>query len=326
MAWYFYGSLGEKVPTLTLLQPSIRTASAEALFGSAARGDADVLSDRDVLIVDDDIKLLAARSAELETQGASVASYTFAKLMALAARGALFIQHLKLEAEVTQDSGGRLTRLLADFSPRTDYTADIADNAALSALAATVPTGERGMLLAADILYVGVRNHGVLSLAERGIHVYGFDQVTAGLEAEGLVHSGGARALGALRFLKCLYRSGEASQGEAVKDTITSALDVLPSTFFPRRIGALAPHLIIDSPHPVGDAAYVVLRDLERRLVALQALGHNPAHHADLARLSLWITNPRAYASISHRLAPDVRATITQLANRFRLTQLKRVG
>ena len=300
---------------MTLPNLSIRPASAEALFGSAARGDTDALSDRDVLIVDDDVKALAARTAELETQGVSVASYTFAKLMALAAHGALFVQHLKLEAHITKDADGRLTKLLADFSPRTDYSADIADNVMLSALAGTVPTGARGVLLAADILYVGVRNHGVLSLAERGIHVYGFDSVTAALETEGLVAPGGARALGALRFLKSLYRSGEASRGDAVNAAVESALSVLPPAFFPSRIRALDPRRIIDAPPPTGNGAYLVLRDLERRLVALQALGHDPDLDADLARLARWIANPRAYASISHRLAPRVHAAIAQFAH-----------
>lgn len=294
---------------------SVQPASAEALFGSAARGDADSLSDRDVLIVDDDVNVLAARSAELTSQGASVASYTFAKLRALAARGALFVQHLKLEAKVTRDTGDRLRRLLADFSPRTDYSTEIADNAALSALAGTVPNSARGLLLAADILYVGVRNHGVLSLAERGIHAYAFDAVTAGLESESLVAPGGARALGALRFLKCLYRSGEASSGDAIRETLGTALGVLPPAFFPTRIRAIDPYRIIDAPRPTGSAAYVMLRDLERRLVALQAIGHDPALDGDLVRLERWITNPRAYASISHRLAPRVEATIARLAH-----------
>src|SRR3546814_13830438 len=99
--------------------------------------------------------------------------------MALAALGSLFVQHLKLEAQVTRDVSGRLTKLLADFSPRADYSAEIADNAALSALAGTVPIGARGVLLAADILSVSVCNHGVLSLAERGVTVYAFDAVPA---------------------------------------------------------------------------------------------------------------------------------------------------
>jgi hypothetical protein len=295
----------------------MQPASAEALFGSAARGDADALSDRDVLIVDDDVEVLAARSGELRSEGASVASYTFAKLVALAARGALFVQHLKLEAQVTRDVGGRLTQLLANFLPRQNYSVEIADNAALSALAGIVPTGARGVLLAADILYVGVRNYGVLSLAERGVHVYAFDAVTAGLEAEGLIAPGGARALGALRFLKCLYRSGEAGRGNAARNTVETALHVLPPRFFPTRVRALDPRHIIAAPSPSDAGVYLVLRDLERRFVALQELGCNPAVDAELTRLARWITNPRAYALISHRLAPRVQATIAQLASGF---------
>jgi hypothetical protein len=311
---------------LTHLGASIRPASAEALFGSAARGDADSLSDRDVLIVDDDLKTLAARSAELTSQGASVASYTFAKLWALAARGALFVQHLKLEAQITRDVGDRLTKLLAEFTPRTNYTTEIADNAALSALAGTVPTSARGVLLAADILYVGVRNHGVLSLAERGVHVYAFDAVTAGLEAQGLIAPGGARALGALRFLKCLYRSGEAGSGDAICDTLQAALSVLPPVHFPARIRVIDPYRVINAPRPNGGAAYVMLRDLERRLVALQALGCDPALDSDLARLGRWITNPRAYSSISHRLAPRVDAAIARLAHSLSYTRSALAG
>lgn len=303
---------------MTLPKTLTRPASAEALFGSAARGDADALSDRDILIVDDDVEVLAGRSAELKSQGASVASYTYAKLMALAARGALFVQHLKLEAQVARDIEGRLARLLADFSPRSDYSTEIADNAALSALAGTVPTGARGMLLAADILYVGVRNHGVLSLAERGVHVYGFDAVIGGLEAEGLLAPGGARSLGALRFLKCLYRNGEPGGGDVVQNTVETALSVLPPAFFPTRIRALDPRLIISAPRPTNAAAYLVLRDLERRLVALQELGHDPAWDAELARLARWIANPRAYTSLSQRLAPRVQAAIEQIALGYR--------
>lgn len=293
---------------------STRPASAEALFGSVARGDADALSDRDVLIVDDNIETLAARSAQLKAQGASVACYTFAKLEALAAHGALFVQHLKLEARIGRDHGGRLKRLLTEFVPRSDYSTEIGDNSALSALASDVPTGPRGMLFAADILYVGVRNHGVLSLAERGVHAYSFDAVAAGLEAEGLIAPGGARALGALRFLKCLYRSGEASRGDAAREAVEAALNVLPEQFFPATVKAVDPRILIAQERPVGVAAYLELRDLERRLLALQALGHDPAVDADLVRLARWIANPRAYASISQRLAPRVQAAIAQLA------------
>lgn len=314
MAWYLQRGAGEKVLTLTLPMVPVRQTSAEVLFGSAARGDADALSDRDVLIVDDNIKRLTERSAELQAQGASVASYTFAKLAALADKGALFVQHLKLEGLITRDEGGRLSRLLNGFRPRANYSSEIAENAKLSALAGMVPAGSRGLLLAADILYVSVRNHGVLSLAERGVHLYAFDAVAFGLETAGLIETGGARALRALRFLKCLYRSGETGRGDAVRSAIETALGVLPSESFPRQIRVVPPLDLFSIALPTDASAYVVLRDLERRLVALETLGYEIGRDEELARLRRWICNPRAYATTSHRLAPEIRELISGFA------------
>lgn len=301
-------------------------ASSEALFGSAARGEADALSDRDILIVDNNVKRLAARSAELEKHGASVASYTFAKLAALADKGALFVQHLKLEAVVTRDEGGRLSRLLDGFRPRQDYSSEIAENTKLSALAGAVPAGSRGLLFAADILYVSVRNHGVLSLAERDVHVYAFDAVTAALEVEGLISPGGARALSALRFLKCLYRRGETGQGDAARLAIETALEVLPSEHFPQQVRGLSPRELLAAGPPTDAPAYVVLRDLERHLVALEALGHDVARNDELLRLQRWISNPRAYAAISHRLAPEIRSLISRLTESHAPARVAAVG
>jgi predicted nucleotidyltransferase len=45
------------------------SAASEAVFGSAARGDADHLSDRDYLILDDDKDVLSQRAKELEAEG-----------------------------------------------------------------------------------------------------------------------------------------------------------------------------------------------------------------------------------------------------------------
>ena len=71
-------------------------AASEAIFGSCARGRTDALSDRDILIVDDDREVLRARASVLMADGKSVAPYTFLKLEKLAVNGALFIQHLRL--------------------------------------------------------------------------------------------------------------------------------------------------------------------------------------------------------------------------------------
>lgn len=283
-------------------------AASEAIFGSASRGDVDALSDRDVLIIDNDIELLQRRSIELAEAGWSVASYTFAKFDALCACGALFVQHIKLESKIIVDREGGLSRRLAAFQPRTSYAREIRDNSTLAGLAETVPVGARGTLLAADILYVTVRNFGVLSLAERGIHVYSFSAVLSGLESEGFMVPGSARALAALRFLKCLYRSGETGDAIHARSAVLDALEALPGDHFPKQMRSVSPEEMMLAPEPARSMpAYFQLRDLERRFVALQAFNKTHVLDAELKALSRWIENPRAYASISSRLALDLR-------------------
>lgn len=288
-------------------------ASAEAVFGSAARGDVDAMSDRDILIVDDDVAVLRERARALTKTGWSVASYTFAKLNALSQRGALFIQHIKLESSILIDRDGRLGQALAAFEPRPTYTGEIRDNGLLASLAGCTPIGPRGTLLAADILYVTVRNFGVLSLAERGIHVFAYDAVIDALESHGLIAPGGARALAALRFLKCLYRSGEAGNGNHALAAVEQALAVLPNMHFPAALRVVPAGVILTASGPPQAApAYLQLRDLERRFVALQGLERTAALDEKLRILSRWIENPRAYASLSSRLAPLIRKVMVR--------------
>lgn len=298
---------------------NVSYASSEALFGSASRGEQDDLSDRDILIVDDNVEVLTARASQLSDEGASVASYTFAKLKALARQGALFLQHLKLESRITTDRNGRLADLLTQFQPKDDYTSEIAENRKLAALAGTVPVGPRGSLFAADVLYVAVRNFGVLTLAQQGVHVFAFHQVVAEMAKAGLIaerHS----ALSSLRFLKCLYRSGEradAGTGDsAVEKAVRDALAILPSDHFPTEFQLVEPQAIVFARHHGNRSPYLELRDLERRWLALNQLEPDLVPVGRLMKLQSWIQNPRAYSSISARLAPALRRDIERMSAR----------
>ncbi|MBZ9675243.1 hypothetical protein [Mesorhizobium sp. ES1-1] len=298
-------------------------ASAEAIFGSTSRGDTDSLSDRDILIVDDNPQVLHCRSEILSREGWSVASYTFAKLEAIAGAGALFIQHLKIEATIISDRDGRLAAILRSFEPRTDYGAELIQNARLAALAAEVSPGSRGALLAADILFVAVRNHGVLLLAQLGIHRYSYSAILYALEDQRLISKGASQELGRLRFFKCLYRAGEAENGRLVLKAIDRALAMLKQYHFPPKARQVSSSAIIYGAPPEEPAsAYLHLRDLERRMVALEASYPGSLLDTDVARLSSWIANPRAYAALSERLAPDFRAKIAELLRDISLTQM----
>ncbi len=292
---------------------SAYSASAEVIFGSAARGDNDQQSDRDILIVDDDVVILKQRSHQLSKAGWSVAAYTFDKLSALVRSRSLFLQHLKLEGQISVDKNCRLATLLDHYSPKESYTFEIEQNSEIARISGHIPPGSRAALLAADILYVTVRNYGILSLAELGVHKYAYSEVLEALEVNRLIARGGGRALAQLRFLKCLYRSGETLVGSRIVDTVQNALDVLPRDRFPSKIKVISAERILKASGPdSGSPAYLQLRDLERRLISLQSLGYTGDLNDNLCKLRRWIQNPRAYAAISSRVAPAMREMLRQ--------------
>jgi hypothetical protein len=315
VACYFYIIAREEVSAVKDTIGVKRFAASEAVFGSASRGTSDHLSDRDILIVDDNVALLGARTKQLELDGWSVAPYTFAKLDALSAKGALFIQHLKLEASITRDRQGRLRALLNAFQPRPDYGQELSGNSDLANLASAVPRTARGPLLAADILYVAVRNFGVLWLAQRKRFHFAYDEILEALCEEQLLNRGAIGALSKLRFLKCLYRGNERETGGHAFRFVNEALGWLPRDYFPRQAIFVPAAGILSCEAPSKDAAaYLVLRDLERRLIALESVGKLPRASSELEKLSRWIANPRVYSSLSAVLAPALRAELARRA------------
>lgn len=296
------------------------SAASEAAFGSCARGDTDNLSDRDFLIVDDDIHVLRERSAALKADGMSVAAYTFRKLDYLAAKRALFVQHLRLESAIIADRDGRLARLLSSFRPKKFYGAEIKENTELAKLIATAPPGAVSELWAADVLYVTVRNFGVLWLAGRERYVFAYDKILDALREEGVLDVNGVTNLRQLRFLKSLYRSDESSNIGVVKQKVLAALSGLPREHFPRISLTVPAHDILAASAPAdGLPAYLSLRDLEKRMLAARSIAGDSFDDAELEALSQWVRDPRVYANLSATQAPALRAKLAALSTRGRI-------
>lgn len=279
------------------------TVASEALFGSVARGDADRASDRDYLIVDDDVQLLRQREAVLRREGWSVAPYTFKKLQALSDAGALFVQHLKLEASVVVDADRRLSGLLALFRPKVCYGSDLLSNAKLARIIATRPDSAQGALWSADVLYVAVRNFGVLSLAQDGRYVFSYPDVVQGLIDRGTLRIQAQSALLKLRLLKALYRSGERFTSTQIESAVDEALSELPRRAFPDASISIEPARLLRNARlrPGQRAAYYDLRFVEKCFLAAQAVSPEIADTDFGTELSKWIENPRVYAMLNSR-------------------------
>ena len=87
------------------------------LFGSAARSSTDLLSDRDVLVTARSFKTVHPYIQELGSKGYSVAPFSHARLQRMVPAGSLFVQHLKMEGKIIQDTEHWLEDCLGNFSP-----------------------------------------------------------------------------------------------------------------------------------------------------------------------------------------------------------------
>jgi hypothetical protein len=275
----------------------IEFASAEAVFGSVARGDGDTLSDKDVVIVDDDCQVLGRRRVVLEQAGWSVASYTFKKLSLMAKKGALFIQHLKAESRIEIDRTGRFRATLDAFRPKSTYAAELKDNAALARLAVIWPNSNSGGMWAADVMYGAVRNFGILYLAQKGRYVFSYAGVLEGLVDEGVLNHATITNLLRLRAAKVIYRAGEHWCSDDSGALLKSVLIGLPGTYFPTSSIPVAPERILSETTtlPRRCSGYHRLRRLERSFIALTAIDHRAAASEEFQQLIRWIEDPRAY-------------------------------
>lgn len=213
--------------TINFRQPAF------ALFGSAARGDHDMFSDRDLLIVSDDNAALRANKAKYEAGGWSCTAYSWSRLQDAASQGSLFVQHLKQEAKILSDPSDRLAELLTRFSTRASYRREASGAASLLGdLLQHLPRCDAGPMWTLDVLAVGYRSLAVANLADNGIFEFSNSGIIDGLTRIGIARKEDKNQLSSLRRFKSLYRRG-------VLDTSISWFDVFESIRLIDRIFAL---------------------------------------------------------------------------------------
>lgn len=178
-----------------------------ALYGSCARGDSDIISDSDLLIVDSDSDVLSFADKTLHSLGFSCAAYTWERLFHMAKHGSLFLQHLKNESIILKDDHFRLDSCLRLFETRPDYSQDIEATKEIISLTGTVTNRKPSIGWALDVLAVAVRNLGILELANRGQYVFSLSSIYDKLSDVGILTSSDIQTLMPLRLCKSQYRS-----------------------------------------------------------------------------------------------------------------------
>ena len=180
-----------------------------AIFGSAARGDNDVYSDRDLLIVSDDESALLEMKSKYDSVGWSSTAYSWNRLQRAADQGSLFVQHLKQESKILSDPSDRLAHLLAQYSTKASYQHEWNGSASLLGnLMQHLPRCDTGPMWTLDVLSVGFRSLAVASLADHGIYAFSNSGIIDGLIRIGAVSKEDSPQLNVLRRYKSLYRQG----------------------------------------------------------------------------------------------------------------------
>ena len=95
------------------------------IFGSQARRTADLLSDRDLLVVGDPSPARDWYSGRLAGSGLARVGFRSRRIRASSkCRRSLFVQHLKQEGRILRDAGCFQATALEGYLPKRDYSAE----------------------------------------------------------------------------------------------------------------------------------------------------------------------------------------------------------
>lgn len=265
---------------------------SECVFGSAARGTEDALSDKDVLIVADDQNRMRQLVRKWEDTGWSIAAYSPSRLLALTRKGSLFVQHIKREGIIITDNGGWLANLLNDATPKQSYKEDFRLSSQMLKPLERLDFGYWSQLMAADLGFVYIRNAGIYKFAEVGVYEFGYDRIVNGLaDAVGLTPAE-VKILEQLRALKVAYRLRDKSLVELIDRS--ALLDICA------KVAQCNVTLKIseDAPIRLFPIRYATLRDFEARMIMQFDVGTLDRGELNEELSSLWkmVTTPREYS------------------------------
>ncbi len=262
------------------------------IYGSVARRNQDALSDKDALIIFDNSDECRIQINNWKSRGWSVATYTESRLKKMAGAGSLFVQHLKQEGLIVSDNNHVLENILNGYTPKPDYSDDMALSAQALRLLEHVPDGLLLQYWSADLLHILIRNLSLLRLANAGIYEFSLATIAKQLKAIKVISTDDLWVFAELRKAKTFYRSRKLPL-LPIPHVIEAALRVIEKicgVVLQRTNG-------ISFSYVACEQSYFTIREIEKYLLIL-----NPAYWIDGARSSeemkLWkiITDPRAYS------------------------------
>lgn len=194
------------------------------LFGSRVRGDNDVWSDLDLLLLHDFGRGTTEDRAWWRATGCSITEYSWKRAESQARFGSLFLRHVMSEGEVVGGDSARFAELGSLWIPRRNYDQEIDANLSLIEHLSKLPKNDFGPMLAADLIATLFRSVVIRKLANEGEYVFSWKGVMAGASRFLGVSSRSARCFRYLRYVKNAYRSGRILRVDSEAIDVGSAL------------------------------------------------------------------------------------------------------
>ena len=211
----------------------------------------------------------------------------------MANAGSLFIQHLKQDGLILEDTTGILNDILSVYEPKPDYSAEIIESLSALQLLERLPSSHELDYWSADVLHVLLRNLGILRLANEGLYEFSFHSIAQQLSNLQLIALEDLEVFEVLRAAKSAYRSGRLPISPA-KNIVEDGLVVLEKLF---GISLERSHTL-DFIIPDHAQPYFNRRAMEKILVAYNGLPRSHRSALSQSEKKIWsrVMDPRAYS------------------------------
>ena len=177
-------------------------------FGSSIRGDFDVSSDRDILVLSDSGSERESEERLLGKQGYSVSAFTLRGAHYMSERGNLFIKHVFDEGVLLSGSLSLYDGMRSAWRHAPSYDEDIEETVDISEVMMSAPRCCNSIPVLIDITATSLRNILIRKLAEKGIYAFSCKRVISESVRTGLLDERAKRPLEMCRYIKNSYRRG----------------------------------------------------------------------------------------------------------------------
>lgn len=237
-------------------------------FGSTSRAEADKISDRDVLLIENDLNMRKFIAEKFIRAGFDIRSYSRKRFLNLSYRNPLFVRHLLRE--------GKFYGLNSKYY-RASISGEVSDaflkkssdwSVNLCEVAFNTPDSMVGRFWMMDVFYVAVRNFGIVQTHQEGYGSFSYRDCMNFLKHRyGLTYEE-RDALLYLRIAKNRYRSNNISHFDDT-DYIRNTLDKVFGEGFSGSIGGEN----YQKEFKKGRGYYINMRAIEKQLLSYAGHG-----------------------------------------------------